>query len=305
MKKTKRQRGGLLFLTLLFLTVILGAAACTEAVPPTDTPSSDTQVSATVSTKEETDPQITDVSSKTETDSATQTSEKTDRPTNSTSDKGYLLNPGNNGRPDGIKRIAFTFDDGPSYNTVTNGIVDEFAKYGGHCTFFVVGNRVYGEHANRVKYAAEKGNEIGIHGYTHTKYYNTCSDSDYQYELSQTAKVIKDLTGQDPKIMRPIGGNITNARINSCPYAVVTWNIDTNDWKYKNTSQANIDTIVNNILRDAQDGGIVLMHDIYGNTYEAVKIALPILKEQGYEFVTVSEILGEKLQPGAKFNRGY
>ncbi len=312
MKRKKSQSLWIFLLTLLFLVTVVGIAACTEVLPPPDTGTENPELSATLSSGETTDTGFTDLTSeterKTETETVTKTdtSEKTDETTSSQPvDTNILVNPGQNGRPDGVKRIAFTFDDGPAYSSITNNLVDEFAKYGGHCTFFVVGNRIWGDHANRVKYAADKGNEIGIHGYTHKYYYNNCSEEVYQNELSQTAAVIKEITGQDPKIMRPIGGSITNSRVNQCPYAVVTWNIDTQDWKYKKESQANIDIIVNNIMRDAKDGGIVLMHDIYGNTYEAIKQVLPRLQEEGYEFVTVSEILGEKLQPGAKFNKGY
>ncbi len=315
MKRKKTQSFGIFFLTLVFLVALLGIAACTEILPPTDTNHSDSNLSATLSSGEKTDTNSTDdivtntssdtgteIKTETDTNSDSQTSTDTDKP--QPSDTNILLNPGNNGRPDGIKRIAFTFDDGP-YSGITNGLADEFAKYGGHCTYFVVGNRIKGDWATALKYASDLGNEVGIHGYTHTKYYHNCSESDYQYELSQTAAAIKAATGKDPKIMRPIGGNITNSRVNNCPYAVITWNIDPQDWKYKKPSQSNVDILVKNILRDAKDGGIVCMHDIYENTYEAIKIALPLLKEEGYEFVTVSEIIGDKLQPGAKFNKGY
>ena len=74
------------------------------------------------------------------------------------------------------KRVAMTFDDGP-HNVYTKRIVDELAKYGFHATFFVVGNRVDGGTYNGksgLLYAYEHGNEIGIHGYTHTAYYNKC-----------------------------------------------------------------------------------------------------------------------------------
>ncbi len=207
--------------------------------------------------------------------------------------------------PDGSpKKVAFTFDDGP-YTPVTKGIADEFAKYGGHCTYFVIGNRVRGDWQEAMKYAANLGNEIAIHAYTHTYYYDKCSEDVYQYELQATADVILKTLGKAPTLMRPVGGSITNARVAGCPYSVILWNVDTKDWRYKKESQANIDIIVQNILSAVTDGDIVLMHDIYTNTLEAVKIVLPILKEQGYEFVTISELMGNEIQTGKKYNKAY
>jgi len=86
------------------------------------------------------------------------------------------------------KRVAITFDDGP-HNVRTALIVDELAKYGYHATFFVVGNRVDGTDYNGssgLKYAADAGNEIGVHGYTHSYYYDSCDDATYRDELSKT-----------------------------------------------------------------------------------------------------------------------
>ena len=82
-------------------------------------------------------------------------------------------------------KVALSFDDGP-HNVRTKLIVDELAKYDYKATFFVVGNRVDGTEYNGregLRYAIDAGCEIGIHGYTHKKYYNTCSDADYEYEL--------------------------------------------------------------------------------------------------------------------------
>lgn len=237
----------------------------------------------------------------TDTDKVTDTSSVTTSTIRDSDVLGSITPP-----PDGPnkKRIAFTFDDGP-HGVITKGIADEFAKYGGHCTYFVVGNRVHGNQLTAMQYAYGLGNEIAIHGYTHTNYYNKCSTDLYNYELTETAKAIMYATGKAPTLMRPPGGSITNPRVADCPYSVILWNVDTKDWYYKKESQKNIDAIVQNILTAATEGDIVLMHDIYYNTLEAVKIALPILKEQGYEFVTVSELLGDEMQAGKKYNKAY
>ena len=202
--------------------------------------------------------------------------------------------------PHGKKRVAITYDDGP-HTTRTKLIADELEKYGFHATFFVVGNRVDGTKYNggqAMLYALEKGNEIAIHGYTHTAYYGSCSDETYAYELSQTVKAIQKLkAGYTPTLMRPIGGDITAERIKSCEYSVIMWSVDSLD--YKNSSvDGGVQNIVDNVMSNVKDGDIILMHDIYENTYEASKIILKRLYDEGYEVVTVSELLGDDLQPG-------
>lgn len=213
------------------------------------------------------------------------------------------------------KRVALTFDDGP-HVTRTKQIVDALDKYGFNATFFVVGNRVDGTEyngADAVKYAAEKGNEIAIHGYTHStkNYYDICDDNTFMFELSETEKAIKNVAkGQNVRLMRPVGGRITEQRVQTCKYAVIMWSVDSEDWKYKyssndteNEAAQKIDTIVNNVMASVRDGSIILMHDIYESTYDAVVIILKRLYAEGYEVVTVSELLGDKLAAGHKYSQ--
>ena len=226
--------------------------------------------------------------------------------------RGTGTGTGNNPPADNRPMIALTFDDGP-HNVRTEQIVNELNKYGYHATFFVVGNRVDGSTYNGrsgLTYAVENGNEIGIHGYTHEVYYNKCTDAEYQSELSRTKDAIQAcVPGYQVKLMRPIGGAITNDRVASCPYSVIMWDIDSEDWRYKARGESdelapqNVDTIVDNVMSQVHEGGIILMHDIYENTYEATVIILKRLNEQGYRVVTVSELLGDDLQPGQKYSR--
>lgn len=230
----------------------------------------------------------------------------TNTTSNSTSNNGNSGNSGNNANnPSGKKRVAITYDDGP-HVTRTKLIADELEKYGFHATFFVVGNRVDGTEYNggqAMLYALEKGNEIAIHGYTHGAYYNKCNDETYNYELSQTVKAIQKMKpGYTPTLMRPIGGAITQERVNSCPYSVIMWSVDSLD--YKNAFvEGGVDNIVNNVMSGLKDGDIILMHDIYENTYEASKIILKRLYDEGYEVVTVSELIGDNIKPGHKYSK--
>ncbi len=204
------------------------------------------------------------------------------------------------------KRVALTFDDGP-HNDWTILIAQELEKYGFHATFFVVGNRVGGAQCEyngkpAVTYLYQNGHEIGIHGYTHKKHYDTCTDADYAYEINETVNAVKShCSDYEAKLMRPIGGSITDARIAASPYSIIKWSVDSEDWNYKGGEAGNVDKIVENVMSSVKDGDIILMHDIYENTYEAVKIILARLQAEGYEVVTVSELLGEP-QPGTKYS---
>ena len=212
------------------------------------------------------------------------------------------------------KRVAITFDDGP-HNVYTKRIVDELSKYGFHATFFVIGNRVDGGEYNGssgLRYAYENGNEIAIHGYTHRVYYNKCSDEVYNDEIKNTEKAIKNvLKDVEVRLMRPVGGYITEERIQQSEYSVVLWSVDSEDWKHKysssdseETARQKVDTIVNNVMSTVNDGSIILLHDIYQSTSDAVVIILERLAAEGYEVVSVSELLGDKLTAGKKYSLG-
>lgn len=210
------------------------------------------------------------------------------------------------------KRVAITYDDGP-HVTRTAKIVDELDKYGYHATFFVVGNRVDGREysgGDAMQYAVKHGNEIGIHAYTHDYYYDTCNDSIYKSELSLTASAIRSQSkGYNVRLMRPVGGRITQAQVKSSQYSVIMWDVDSEDWKYKYSPDAestvkkeNAQKIVDNVMANVKDGSIILMHDIYESTYDATVLILARLHAEGYEVVTVSELLGSELCAGKTFS---
>ncbi|MBO7250070.1 MAG: polysaccharide deacetylase family protein [Clostridia bacterium] len=217
----------------------------------------------------------------------------------------------------GGKRVALTFDDGP-HNVRTKAIVDELAKYGAHATFFVVGNRIDGtayNGASALKYVADHGHELAIHGYTHdpSRYYDICDDATYTYEIQQTAAAIKaQVPNAKIKLMRPVGGRITADRLSSSEYSIIMWSVDSEDWRYKYNDktayteeelQERLDAIVDNVMSQVRDGSVILMHDIYESTYDATVEILKRLYEEGYEVVTVSELFGSELKPGTSYSK--
>ena len=202
------------------------------------------------------------------------------------------------------KRVAITYDDGPAFDNdtvqrLTYKLADEFAKYGGAATFFVVGNRINSKTGEAMKYASSLGCEYAIHAYTHDIYFDDCPEADYLEELRLTKEAIQKYIDADVTLLRAPGGYITKERAVLAGYPVINWSIDTEDWRHKSradeeTIEANINAIVENTLRDVEDGDIILMHEIYQNTYEATCIILARLHEMGFEFVTVTELIGEE-----------
>lgn len=210
------------------------------------------------------------------------------------------------------KRVAITYDDGPAFDNnsvqrLTYKLADEFAKYGGAATFFVVGNRINSTTGKAIQYAYERGFEFAIHGYTHEIYFDDCPEADFLEELRLTKEAIQKYIDADVTLLRAPGGYITKERALLAGYPIISWSIDTEDWRHKSradeaTIEANINAIVENALRNVEDGDIILMHEIYENTYEATCIILERLHEMGFEFVTVTELLGkENIEAGKTY----
>ena len=164
-----------------------------------------------------------------------------------------------------------------------------------------------------MQYAYDHGMEIAIHCWTHDHYY-TKEPEYFHEEVYKTADKIKESIGEWPTIMRPPGGNITDSQVKESEFAVIIWSVDTNDWRYKKTDKSvkeeNVKTIVNNALYDSKgnfnvkNGDIILMHEIYENSYDAFCIIIEELHKRGFEFVTVSELL-QNPQTGYKYYSTY
>ncbi len=183
------------------------------------------------------------------------------------------------------KVIAFTFDDGPSI--YTKNVVDALVLNNSKATFFELGNRMkYNQ--DEVRYVYESGMEVGSHTYAH-KNLNKLSDSEIDEEINSTNIIFNEITGDNIKLLRPPYGNSNEkvkSRVNT---PIITWNVDTNDWLTRDS-----EAIYNHILDNVSDGDIVLMHDIYPETLEAIKKVIPVLRERGYKITTVSELAKEK-----------
>ena len=194
------------------------------------------------------------------------------------------------------KVIALTFDDGPWPET-TDAILDILEQYGAKATFFTIGEQIP-EYPEQVRRAHQMGCEVLTHSWDHAAGSGQGVNMTYMsaeeqlQELQRGYAAIKDVTGSEPPhVFRAPGGNFYGDLVtNLWPHldAEIGWDVDTEDWR-----QPGADSIANMIL-SAKPGQVVLMHDGGGDrtqTVEALRIALPQLVEQGYTFVTVSELL--------------
>lgn len=186
------------------------------------------------------------------------------------------------------KVIALTFDDGPFVNN-TPQVLDLLQQYNAKATFFPVGNRVL-RYPELVTREVEEGHEIANHTYNHPVMEKITTEKLVE-ELEAASNAIRETTGYVPTLFRPPGGVYNDTIVNAAKashYMVVIWssNLDTRDW-----SRPGVHKIINCVLSNARNGSIVLFHDRERQTLEALKVILPTLQKQGYQFVTVSELL--------------
>ena len=196
--------------------------------------------------------------------------------------------------------LALTFDDGPHW-TNTKKVVDLLEEYGARSTFFMVGNRVE-ELPGIVEYVYESGNEVASHTYSHKDLANI-SEEVFWDEIRKTNEALYAITGETPVYLRPPYGSRNQFVLDNAPMVLVCWNIDSEDWKSRDR-----DTIVEQVMKDAGDGKIVLMHDIHTCTVEAVELLLPKLIAAGYQLVTVEELFyykGVEAKPGFVYHSSY
>lgn len=196
--------------------------------------------------------------------------------------------------------VALTFDDGPNKKT-TIPILDTLKEYDGVATFFVLGNRVP-NNEEVLKRMISEGSEIGNHSFSH-KQLTTISSLEVKEQMDRTQDAVMKVVGSKPTIMRPTYGSYNNNLKSQIKMPMILWSIDTLDWKSRDAEK-----ITTHVLDNVEDGDIVLMHDIYGSTSDAVKIIVPELVSRGYQLVTISELYelrGEALEVGNIYNHLY
>lgn len=198
--------------------------------------------------------------------------------------------------------VALTFDDGPNA-TYSDMILDILEQNGAVATFFEVGRNV-ANCPQPLTRMVELGCEIGSHSYVH-KDLSKLSTAALMDDLAAADQAFIDATGSAPTLLRPPYGAVNQAVKHDTGRSVITWTVDTEDWKSRDTNK--IVSYVKSL--SSLDGEIVLLHSSYETTVNAVKILVPWLIQQGYQLVTVSELMayyyGELLQPGQFYGYTY
>ena len=194
--------------------------------------------------------------------------------------------------------IALTFDDGPGYNDASDKILDVLEKYNARATFFMVGQNVK-DHPKNLKRKVKLGCELANHTWNHNHYGKNVTASD----IKKCSEAIYKATGQYPTSFRSPGGNTTSTIRNECKaenMPLYYWSLDTQDWKYRDA-----DKVYNTVIKNVKDGDIILMHEIYGSTADAVEKMVPKLIKKGYQLVTCEELVlaktGKKPVPGEQY----
>ena len=178
-------------------------------------------------------------------------------------------------------RIALTFDDGPG--EYTDELLDCLEENNAHATFFMLGQNV-GSWESTVQRMADIGCEIGSHTENHADLVKADANT-FQQEIQQADDRILQAIGRYPYFLRPPYGDFNDDVRRHVGKPLAFWSVDTRDWKTRNTAST-VSATLNNI----EDGDVVLMHDIYGETAAAVAQIVPSLVQQGYQLVTLSEL---------------
>ncbi|MCX4765817.1 polysaccharide deacetylase family protein [Streptomyces sp. NBC_01275] len=185
-----------------------------------------------------------------------------------------------------VKCIALTFDAGPSENSAR--LLDILKEKQVPATFFLLGKRHIEKYPELVRRMADEGHEVASHTWDH-KILTRIEPDEIREELQRPNDEIERLTGRRPTLMRPPQGR-TNDTVHEISrelgLAEVLWTVTAKD--YTTTDSA---LIRKRVLAQADRDGIILLHDIYDGTVPAVPGIIDALKERGFVFVTVPQLL--------------
>lgn len=184
------------------------------------------------------------------------------------------------------KMIALTFDDGPGVKA-TARILAALEEVGGRATFFMLGENA-AAHPDLARQVAQAGHLVGTHTNSHKSLIRLTAKEMLQ-EVELSLDNIQKATGVRPAILRPPYGNVNDLVKETLDLPLVNWSVDTRDWDSRDAQK-----VYDHILANVRDGDIVLMHDIYDSTAEAVEMVLPELVKRGYQLVTVEELFAYK-----------
>ena len=196
--------------------------------------------------------------------------------------------------------VALTFDDGPS--ECTTKILNTLQQYEGRVSFFVLGKEA-AENESKINRALNMGCEIICHSWDHPDF-TKISSGKIKKQIINTIIEIAKITNGASLMFRPPYGYI-NKKVEKVALklglAIILWSLDPRDWESRDA-----EAVYNHIMKNIKDGDIVLCHDVHDSTAQAMNRLIPELTEQGYQLVTVSELLIHKygeIEPGRIYEK--
>lgn len=183
---------------------------------------------------------------------------------------------------DGNRVVAITFDDGPG--EYTERLINELNKRNVRATFFMLGSCI-SKYPNVLPKMVEGGHQIGSHSYEHLDI-TKLSNQELNNQISKTDEAIYNACGQTATAFRPPYGSYTDSIVSPIDKTVTMWSLDTLDWESRDA-----DSVKEMIVNNAQDGDIILLHDIYNSSVEGALAAIDELQADGFVFVTVDELI--------------
>lgn len=197
------------------------------------------------------------------------------------------------------KLVALTFDDGPS-GKFTTRLLDGLEERDAKATFLLCGYRMeqYPQLTERIFH---NGHEIGLHGYSHKSMQDMCS-RDVTQELKRVMALVPG--GCQVSFLRSpggLGGKCVQTAAKNLGLSILSWSVDPKDWATHDAK-----AIEKEVISHVRDGDVILLHDMSDSSVEAALVIIDELQEQGFRFVTASELAQAKnvtLTPGAKYTR--
>ena len=191
------------------------------------------------------------------------------------------------------KFVAITFDDGPHPQN-TPRLLDILAQRNVKATFYVIGRSV-DMHPGVLRRTVAEGHEIGNHSHTH-RLMTRLSDAECRQEMQRCQDAIGNAAGVRPRTMRPPYGGLSQAQRqlvhSEFGYPTILWSVDPLDWKRPGPA-----VVAQRMISGASPGGILLAHDLHSQTVDAMPATLDGLLRQGYQFVTVSQLIAMREAP--------
>lgn len=183
------------------------------------------------------------------------------------------------------KKVALTFDDGPDPD-YTEELLDGLKERNVKATFFLLGKQAE-QYPEMVKRIHEEGHLIGNHSYSHVNL-ATLSATDAENQIRKTNEVLFKITGEYPEYLRPPFGNKPQNVQCADDMVIVLWDVDPLDWCCESSAK-----VTQKVVKNTKENDIILLHDASASSVKAALEIVDELQRQGYEFVTVDELIFE------------